>query len=43
MNYFCTQVSEDLSDHNRVFKAGNDSDITSALVAGFDIPQGTFS
>jgi hypothetical protein len=37
MDCFCIQVIKDLSDHNRVLKTGNDSDITAALVTGFDI------
>jgi len=37
MGYFFIQVIEDLSDHNRIFNTGYDSDITSTLVAGFDI------
>ena len=41
--YYFIQMSEYLTDHLRVFNTSNDSDLTTAITAGFDIPQGTLS
>ena len=37
MDCLCVQMSKNLSNHNRVFNTGNDSDITSTLITGSDI------
>jgi len=37
------QVSKYFHDDRGVFNTGNDPDITTALIASFDIPQGTLS
>ena len=42
-SYYFIQMSEYLTDHLRVFNTSNDSDLTTAITAGFDIPQGTLS
>jgi len=34
---FALEVSEDLLDHRRIFDAGDDLDVTAAVLAGLDV------
>jgi len=37
MDCLCVQMSKNLSNHNRAFNTGNDSEITSVLITASDI------